>query len=115
MKIAMPYENGNVNPHFGHSRDFIIFETDGKQVLGSKIINNESFCHNHEGLAGLLKAEKVQVVITGGIGGPMITALQNAGFEVVRGASGDTAQVASDYLNGKLVTNQVPICSCEDH
>jgi len=115
MKIAMPYADGVVNPHFGQSREFIIFEADGKQITGSKIINNEDFCHNHEGLAGLLKSQGVEVVITGGVGRPMVNALRMMGFEVVTGASGEAAKVAADYLNGTLKTANIGLCGCGDH
>ena len=33
MKIAVAYENGNVFEHFGHSRQFKIYETDGQKKL----------------------------------------------------------------------------------
>jgi len=38
MKIAIPYLEGLVNPHFGQSKEFIIFEAEGKQIVASKII-----------------------------------------------------------------------------
>jgi predicted Fe-Mo cluster-binding NifX family protein len=115
MKIAIPYKEGMVNPHFGQSREFIIFEAQEDQVVGSKIISNKDLCHNHEGLAGLLKSEGVDVVIPGGIGRPMIQALQAVGFEVITGATGDAAKVASDYLNGSLETANIGICGCGNH
>ncbi|HBG22403.1 MAG: NifB/NifX family molybdenum-iron cluster-binding protein [Syntrophaceticus sp.] len=115
MKIAIPYKEGMVNPHFGQSKEFIIFEAEGNKVAGSKIVSNEDLCHNHEGLAGLLKSQGVDVVITGGIGQPMIKALQAMGFEVLTGASGEAAKVASDYLNGTLETANIGICGCGDH
>lgn len=115
MKIAMPYDNGKINAHFGQSREFIVFETDGNRLAGTKVINNEDLCHNHEGLAGRLKAAGVDVVITGGIGRPMIIALENMGFKVVTGAAGDADKVADDYLNGRLVTGGIPICGCGGH
>ena len=110
MKIAMPYINGNVNPHFGSSREFIIFDTSDGKVTGKKIINNETL-HNHGGLARILKSEGVEVVIPGGIGRPMINALHDAGFKVITGAAGEVEKVAGDYLTGQLVPAPA-ICSC---
>ncbi|MGB4504823.1 MAG: NifB/NifX family molybdenum-iron cluster-binding protein [Syntrophaceticus sp.] len=115
MKIAMPHVSGLVNPHFGQSKEFIIFETDGKQVTGSNIITNNDLCHNHGGLANLLKSEGVDVVITGGVGQPMVRALKSVGFEVITGASGEAARVAADYLNGTLKTATITLCVCGDH
>mgnify|MGYP000906749874 CR=1 FL=1 len=115
MKIAAPYVNGMINPHFGQSKEFIIFETEGKQVASSKIISNKGSCHNHEGLAGLLKSEGVDVVITGGIGRPMVRALKAAGFAVITGSSGEADKAAADYLNGRLQTEKITLCGCGDH
>lgn len=110
MKIAMPYLDGKVNPHFGTSREFVVIEAEEGNISGRKIITNETL-HNHGRLALLLKTEGAGVVITGGIGRPMAQALQQAGFEVITGASGDVEQIAKDFLNGTLVTGTTS-CSC---
>lgn len=115
MKIAMPCKCGRVNEHFGTSEEFIIFETDKDKVTGSKVISNQDLCHNHEGLAGLLKDEGVEIIITGGIGKPMIVALQQRGFKIITGASGEAQTVAQDYASGVLQTADVPICGCGGH
>lgn len=115
MKIAMPYENGSVNPHFGHSKEFVIFDTEGGKVISKEIVANNGLDHNHEGLAGFLKSQGVEVIITGGIGRPMINALQSIGFKVTVGAAGEVGKVAEDFLSGQLVTSPVTICGCGDH
>lgn len=112
MKIAMPYNGGRVNEHFGTSREFAIYTVEGGKIAGTKIVNSQDFCHNHEGLAGILKNEEVDVVITGGIGRHMIDALQALGFTIVTGASGDAALVAENYAAGCLVTRNIEICGC---
>jgi len=115
MKIAMPYNGGRVNEHFGQSREFVIYTVEGGKITDSKIINSQDLCHNHEGLAGLLRDERVEVVITGGIGYSMMAALQALGFKIVTGASGDTARVAVDYASDSLVTSNIDICGCGGH
>lgn len=113
MKIAMPHKEGRVNEHFGSSREFVIVEAENGKVTGKKIVANE-IMHNHGGLAQLLKAEGVDVVITGGIGRPMAEALQSAGFKVVIGAAGEVEKVAGEFLSGQLVTKPV-MCGCGGH
>jgi predicted Fe-Mo cluster-binding NifX family protein len=113
MKIAMPYLDGNLNPHFGTSREFVVIEAEEGNITGKKIITNE-ILHNHGELALLLKTEGAGVVITGGIGRPMANALQQAGFAVITGASGDAEQIAKDFLKGTLVTGPSS-CSCGGH
>lgn len=113
MKIAMPYLNGQVNPHFGSSREFIVFEAENGKITGKKILTNEAL-HNHGGLAGMLKSEGVDIIITGGIGQPMAMALQRTGLRVISGASGDAEKAATDFLSGRLVTMGGQ-CSCGGH
>ncbi len=115
MKIAMPYNGGQVNEHFGQSEAFVIYAVEGGKIADSKTINSQDLCHNHEGLAGFLKDEGVEVVITGGIGYSMMAALQTMGFKIVTGASGDAARVAEDYASGCLITNNIDICGCGGH
>ncbi|HUW65834.1 MAG TPA: NifB/NifX family molybdenum-iron cluster-binding protein, partial [Spirochaetia bacterium] len=102
---------------FGKSREFVIYTVEGSKIADSRIINSQDFCHNHEGLAGILKNEGVEVVIAGGIGYHMLEALQALGFKIVTGASGDAAVVAEGYAGGSLVTSNIDICSCghEEH
>ena len=52
MKIAVAYENGNVFEHFGHSRQFKIYETDGQNIVKEEVIESEG--SGHSAMAGLL-------------------------------------------------------------
>lgn len=115
MKIAIPHKNGAVNAHFGQASEFAVFEAAEGKITGREIVTSDGMLHNHEGLAGLLKSAGAEVVITGGIGRPMIGALQAAGFKVVTGASGAVDKVAEDFLNGNLATAPTAICGCGNH
>lgn len=115
MKIAMPYRGGRVNEHFGQSREFVIYTLEDGKIADSKIINSQDLCHNHDGLAGRLRDEGVEVVIAGGIGYSMLDALQAMGLKIVTGASGDAPKVAEDYARGSLVTGNIDICGCGGH
>ena len=64
MKIAVTYENGEIFQHFGHTKQFKIYEFDD----GDKILNVELIDVNgsgHGALAGLLAQEGVDVLICG--------------------------------------------------
>lgn len=113
MKIAMPYLNGQVNAHFGTSREFVVLEAEDGKITGKKILTNEVL-HNHGGLASMLSAEGVDAIITGGIGRPMAEALQRTGLQVISGASGEVEKVALDFLSGQLVTGGSQ-CDCGGH
>lgn len=110
MKIAVTLENGQVFPHFGHTKTFLLAETEGDSFTTSVLDAQGS---GHGALASLLKANGVQVLICGGIGGGAKAALQEAGIELVAGASGDAAEQVRAYLDGMLKHN--PAVACTHH
>lgn len=107
MKIAVPNDNGNVNQHFGQSKEFIICDVEGQSMVGQKVASAESLQHNHGGLANLLSGENVEVVILGGIGPYALEALEQKGFKVITGASGEIKSVVEAYARGELVSRRV--------
>ena len=120
MKIAVPYENGEVFQHFGHSRLFKLYEIDDGRVTDSKLIDANGA--GHEALAGLLKTLGVDVLVCGGVGGGAEKALAEQGIELCAGASGDADEAVAAFLRGEL-TNTGANCdhhhedghSCHDH
>jgi predicted Fe-Mo cluster-binding NifX family protein len=65
MKIAMPYNGGRVNEHFGQSKEFAIYTVEGGKIIDNKIINSQDLCHNHEGLAGSLVTGNIDICSCG--------------------------------------------------
>lgn len=112
MKIAVTYENGEIFQHFGHTEKFKVYETDGRNVLSSEVIDTAG--SGHGALAGFLLAEGVDVLICGGIGGGAKTALAQAGIQLMGGVSGDADQAVTDYLEGRLNYNPNVMCSHHD-
>lgn len=112
MKIAMPINGDVINQHFGQSKSFLIATVENDKIVNRQEINSEALQHNHAGLSGLFQAEGVSVVITGGIGKPALDALQQNGFEVVKGASGQYEEVLDNYLAGNLNDQNV---TCDHH
>ena len=111
MKLAMPYEQGKVNQHFGMSKEFAVVELEDGKIKSRKTISAAQLQHNHEGLAGLMKSEHVDVVITGGIGARAIVALQESGLQVVSGANGSVEDVALSFARGELDTKNTACCN----
>lgn len=109
MKIAVTYENGQVFQHFGHTEQFKIYEAADGKIISEEIIDTNG--NGHGALAGFLKAQGVDTLICGGIGGGARNALAEAGIRLFPGASGDAdAQVAS-YLSGSLNYNPDTMCT----
>jgi predicted Fe-Mo cluster-binding NifX family protein len=114
MKIAIPVENGQVNQHFGRSREFAIMDMENQKVAGQKVVSAETLQHNHEGLADLLHREKVEAVVLGGIGPYALQALEQKGLRVITGISGEIVSVAEQYARGELVSKNT-VCGHHGH
>lgn len=107
MKIAIPENCGEVNQHFGQSRNFAIVEiSSNNQVTGVETVSAAGLQHSHDGLAGLLKKEGVEVVIVGGIGPGALEALESQGFKVLFGASGAVKDVAESFAKGQFISKR---------
>ena len=48
MKIAVPYENGQVFENFGHSAQFKIQDTETGKILSSEIVSINATNHNYD-------------------------------------------------------------------
>lgn len=111
MKVAVTYENGNVFQHFGHSKQFKIYEVlDGEIKSGTVISTNGN---GHGALADFLKTQNVDTLICGGIGGGAKNMLATAGITLYGGVAGSADQAVDDLLAGKLQFN--PDVECLHH
>ena len=113
MKIAVPYENGQIFQHFGHTERFKLYETDNAEIVKSEII--ETAGSGHGALAGFLMKHGADTLICGGIGGGAQTALAEAGIRLYGGVSGDADTAVTELLSGKLNYNPDVQCSHHEH
>ena len=110
MKIAVPFANGEVFQHFGHTEHFKLYEIENGQVVSGEIIDTNG--SGHEALANFLADLSVNVLLCGGIGGGAQAALSDAGIEICSGAQGDADAAVQAYLNGELESAGV---NCDHH
>ncbi len=113
MKIAVTYDNGQVFQHFGHTRQFKLYE-----VLDGRIVNSDLLDTNgsgHGALAGFLAANGVDVLICGGIGGGAQMALNEAGIRLFGGVSGDADDAVNAFLSETLSYDPNVKCDHHDH
>lgn len=120
MIIAVTYEAGIVFQHFGHTASFKLYEVENNTVVASRVV--ETGGSGHGALAGFLKAQNVDVLICGGIGGGAQMALAEAGIRLYGGVHGDADEVVTDFLAGQLSYNPNVCCNhhghdhnCSDH
>ena len=111
MKIAVTYENGNVFQHFGHTKQFKLYEIENNQIKMEQIVDTNG--QGHGALADFLTDKEVSILICGGIGGGAKSALNLAGIQIFGGVSGNAEDAVKNYLAGKL--NFDPDVHCNHH
>ena len=113
MRIAVPYENGNIFQHFGRSEAFKFYDVaDGAVTAAAVVSTNGS---GHGALAGFLVANHADVVICGGIGGGAQSALTEAGIRFYGGVSGSADAAVQALLDGSLGYDPEARCDHHDH
>ena len=113
MKIAVTYENGEIFGHFGHTKQFKVYETENGKILSSKVIDTNG--SGHGALAGMLAALNIDVLICGGIGGGAQMALSNAGIKLFGGVQGNADKAVEAFLENALEYDPEAKCDHHDH
>lgn len=111
MKIAVTYENEEVFGHFGHTRQFKLYQVKDGKIISSEIIDTNG--SGHGALAGLLKSLGADVLICGGIGQGARLALEEAGIRLFGGVFGSADKAVNDYIEGSLSYD--PDARCDHH
>lgn len=111
MKIAVPYEDGQVFQHFGHCQQFKVYEVEGSSQLTSQILDASG--SGHGALAGFLKSHGVTVLLCGGIGGGAREALASAGITLYPGVRGVADEQVQAFISGTLQYD--PNIQCNHH
>lgn len=110
-KIAVPYENGQVFQHFGHTEKFKVYTVSDGAVASAAILSANGA--GHGALAGLLQESGVDTLICGGIGAGARTALAEAGIQLYPGVSGGADESVEALLKGTLSYD--PDTQCAHH
>ena len=113
MKLAVTYENGLIFQHFGHTRQFKVYDVADGAVTSAQVVDTNG--SGHGALAGVLSALKVDALICGGIGGGARAALAAAGIQVYGGVSGEADRAVEALLSGGLNFDPNARCSHHDH
>ncbi|MBO5454089.1 MAG: NifB/NifX family molybdenum-iron cluster-binding protein [Clostridia bacterium] len=113
MKIAVTYENGEIFGHFGHTKQFKVYETENGKILSSKVVDTNG--SGHGALAGMLSALNIDVLICGGIGGGAQMALSNAGIKLFGGVQGNADKAVEAFLENALEYDPEAKCDHHDH
>ena len=101
MKIAVPYENGAVFGHFGHTAQFKIYTAENGVLTDARVLPTNG--SGHSALAGFLTAAGVDTLICGGIGAGAKQALAAANITVYGGtfSDADVAAYCAEYYKAE--------------
>ena len=110
MRIVVTYDNGAIGAHFGHTEEFKVYNVQGGEVVSSEVVSTNG--KGHRELIPVVAALSPDVVICGGVGRPMMQAIQELGCELWYGQTGDADQVVKAYLESALVNDESAVHSC---
>lgn len=111
MKIAVTYSNGKVFQHFGHCKEFRIYEVSEGKIISAKTVS--PLGSGHGALAGFLRLMGAEVLICGGIGGGAREALVAADIKLYPGVEGDCDECVKALLENSLKYD--PDKTCNHH
>lgn len=100
MKIAVPYENGQVVLHLDKARTLKLYTVQDDEILSSQMVPLSDA--SPEALASLLSEQKAAALICGQLTVSAVIALQKAGIQILGGASGEADARVEDFLSGTL-------------
>jgi predicted Fe-Mo cluster-binding NifX family protein len=117
MKIAVPVTTSNqIDGHFGHCEFYGVYTiSEKKEIVDVQTIRSVQGCGCKSNIAGVLASQGVTVMLAGGIGGGAINVLNQSGIEVVRGCSGDAAEIVKLYLAGRINDSGESCAQHEQH
>lgn len=113
MRIAVPYEDGRVFQHFGHTGSFKLYDVENGKIAGERIAEPDG--GGHGALAGFLSGLEVDTLICGGIGAGAQEALAQAGIRLFGGVTGGADEAVRAFLAGTLDYSADVRCSHHEH
>lgn len=109
MVVAITFDKGRVGQHFGHTEEFKIYNVKEKEkVVEYYYVKTQG--NGCSALVPILKANKVNVLVCGGLGGGAYNHLTEAGIIVVPGVEGEVDEVFGQLMEGTLKYDEGPNC-----
>jgi predicted Fe-Mo cluster-binding NifX family protein len=108
MRIAVSAETNNgldsqVAHHFGRCPFFAIVDMEGNEVKEVNVVENPFYAAHEPGqVPGFINENKVNVMLSGGMGGRAIQFFQQFGIEAATGAAGTVRDSLTKYFGGEL-------------
>ena len=113
MKIAVPVKNEQIYQHFGMAAQFKVYTVQNDQIVETEFIQAQG--RGHGMMLVLLTENGIGCVICGGIGNGAVSALDQAGIELVAGVSGLADEAVAQLLSGELQGDLRAACEKSQH
>lgn len=113
MRIGVTYEDGNIFQHFGHTKQFKLYDVENEKIKSTQIVGTNG--QGHGALASFLTKADVKVLICGGIGAGAQNALAEAGIRLYGGVTGNADEAVNNYIAGNLDYNPDIHCMHHEH
>lgn len=116
-KIALPVTSANkIDDHFGHCEKYAVYTiSEQNEIVAVDELESEQGCGCKSNIAGTLAKMGVSEMLAGGIGNGAVNVLANNSISVVRGCSGDAAEVVKSYLSGGVLDSGINCAQHEHH
>jgi predicted Fe-Mo cluster-binding NifX family protein len=108
VRIAISADDKNglesiVSPHFGRCPHYVLVDVQGHEASNVVTVDNPYYAQHAPGQVPVfIRSQRVNVMLTGGMGRRAIGLFQQYGIEAVTGASGTVRQALQHYLGGAL-------------
>ena len=113
MKIAVAKDGDFVSAHFGHCREYAIFDIENGKIRSSGMLPSPG--HEPGRLPALLAEHQVTHVLAGGMGPKAVDLFCANNIEVFLGITGPIDAVIQDFLAGKITPGQSSCTHGPDH
>jgi predicted Fe-Mo cluster-binding NifX family protein len=118
LKIAIPVEDSRgldspVYGHFGSAPCFLVYDSASGEA---RIVDNGQLAHEHGQCSpiAVLAGQRVDALVTGGIGGRALELLQTAGIRVYQASpAGTAAQTLKSFQENQL--EEITSSDCCSH
>ncbi|HIQ81650.1 MAG TPA: NifB/NifX family molybdenum-iron cluster-binding protein [Candidatus Pullichristensenella stercorigallinarum] len=113
MRIAVTYDNGEIFQHFGHARQFKLYDVENGAIQAERVVEGDGA--GHGALAGQLRELGVDALICGGMGEGARMALAQMGVAIYAGVRGSADEAVRALLAGTLQATATATCDHHGH
>lgn len=114
MVVAMTHENGNVGKHFGHAKEFKLYEIEDSKIVDQAVVG--TYGEGHEAQVMLMNDYNVSFLICDSIGECAMDGLKESEITYLPGINGKCDDLINEFINGQLiVTSQGGCSACGGH